>query len=374
MLAGLVLGASPALAAPGIAFDIDGRSIVLTADQLAAGADVAETTYVVDGTPQPLSGTSLRRALELAGANPDAISAVTASADLALLQLTRPDVAAVWPFPEGPALVWVDGEGRTALLRPASANGRAAQVIRSAPDTPLKATVDGAELIDVAIIASVETAKVGERVPLMARSGAENATYTWDFGDGTTAQGEKVTHRFTRAGRYRITVSASDAAGGGGTSQPVVVVVGAQKRRDADRGGASGRSRSSHDTGAASTPTPVAPPAVTSTASDPVVDAPAPAAAPAPAPQGKRKAKPKRAPQQEPEPVETPEPDPGEVSGTLLAEVSTPQSLAVRQAVASAPEPDSGGFHVAAIVWIALGSVLVLAFGVVAERRRRAKI
>lgn len=361
-LAGLAVWAAPALADPGITFDVDGRSVVVSADQLAASADVAGTTYTVDGLPQPLSGTSLRTALGLAGADPDAISAVTASADLALLQLTRPDVADLPPFPEGPALVWVDGEGRTSLLRPATAAGRAAQVVRSAPGAPLQATVDGASLLDVAVIVSVEEAKAGQIVPLMARSSAQDATYTWDFGDGTTDAGAKVEHRFSQRGRYRITVTADDGAGGGGTSRPVTIVVGAPKRRDADAVRATDAQRSSASrTGSEAT------------AATPRVAPAAAAATPEPAPAAEPKAE--REPAQTPKPNRAaprrkPVPDPDAVSGTLVADVSTPDSLAIRQAAVAAPVPDRGGFPVPPIVWIVLGAAVAASLGVLVERRR----
>jgi len=38
----------------------------------------------------------------------------------------------------------------------------------------------------------------------------ENLTLTWDFGDGTTAEGPTVTHQYTTAGTYTITLTAED--------------------------------------------------------------------------------------------------------------------------------------------------------------------
>jgi len=39
------------------------------------------------------------------------------------------------------------------------------------------------------------------------------AGFKWDFGDGATAGGEKVTHRYARRGQHIVTVTAADAAG-----------------------------------------------------------------------------------------------------------------------------------------------------------------
>lgn len=38
------------------------------------------------------------------------------------------------------------------------------------------------------------------------------APYRWHFGDGTTALGHSVTHRYARAGVYRLTVAGYDRA------------------------------------------------------------------------------------------------------------------------------------------------------------------
>jgi hypothetical protein len=352
--------AASADADPGLAFDLDGRQVLIAADQLATAPVSGPTTYVVDGVPQTLTGTTVRDAITLTGASPDAIDAVTASAGVALLQLTRPDVAAVPArFPEGPPLVWVDGDGRTTLLRPATATGQSAQVIRSDPGQPLEVSIAGAQPLEVAIIASVGHAKVGERVPLMARSGSDDATYAWDFGDGTVGDGSDVRHAFTAPGRYRVTVTVSDGAGGGGTSQPFVVIVEDEAAQTEPKAKPEKRQPATAATAAAA----------------PVTPAPAPAAAPPAVAPAAAAATPKRAaqakPKQQPRPkAETPDPD--AISGTLLADVSSPQSIAVQQAVVAAAPTDGGsGFHVPAIVWIGLGAIAAVSLGAAAERRRR---
>jgi len=352
-LVGLAVGgAGPARADPGLAFDVDGRTVVVTAEQLAATADVPETTYVVDGVAQPLRGTSVRAALALAGVDPDAISAVTASAGLALLQLTGPDVAAVPPFAEGPALVWVDAEGRTALLRPASASGRAAQVIRSAPNAPLSATVEGATAAEVAIITNVERAEVGERVALMAQSSAEDASYTWDFGDGTTARGEHVEHRFRRPGRYRVTVTAA----GAGASRPVVIIVDEPQRRTVLRSRQAGANDGSAD-GPVATP------------GSPDQSGTAPVATPKakPASQRRRRAK-AGADRAEARP---PARDPNAVAGTVLADAAAaPAPAASRSRPATRAASAADGFTVPPVVLVAAGAVALGGAGAWWQRRR----
>ena len=34
--------------------------------------------------------------------------------------------------------------------------------------------------------------------------------YSWDFGDGTTGQGEKVSHNYLKAGEYTVTLFVED--------------------------------------------------------------------------------------------------------------------------------------------------------------------
>jgi ABC-type transport system substrate-binding protein/PKD repeat protein len=48
--------------------------------------------------------------------------------------------------------------------------------------------------------------------------------YTWDFGDGTGADGQSVTHRFPAAGLYEVTLSVTDNIIGTGT-RPVTLTV-----------------------------------------------------------------------------------------------------------------------------------------------------
>jgi hypothetical protein len=48
---------------------------------------------------------------------------------------------------------------------------------------------------------------IGETVNLTVSQPANNEIYTWDFGDGNTAQGASVTHQYVITGKYRITLS-----------------------------------------------------------------------------------------------------------------------------------------------------------------------
>jgi immune inhibitor A len=52
----------------------------------------------------------------------------------------------------------------------------------------------------------------------------EQLTYAWDFGDGATATGSSVRHKFTVAGSYTVTLTVTDADGLAGTETRVVQV------------------------------------------------------------------------------------------------------------------------------------------------------
>jgi immune inhibitor A len=52
----------------------------------------------------------------------------------------------------------------------------------------------------------------------------EQLTYAWDFGDGTTATGSSVRHKFAVAGNYTVTLTVTDADGLAGTATRVVQV------------------------------------------------------------------------------------------------------------------------------------------------------
>ena len=50
------------------------------------------------------------------------------------------------------------------------------------------------------------------------------ASYTWNFGDGTTGTGSKVTHRYRSSGTYQVTLTVKDSAGQvASTAKPVSV-------------------------------------------------------------------------------------------------------------------------------------------------------
>jgi CSLREA domain-containing protein len=60
----------------------------------------------------------------------------------------------------------------------------------------------------------------GQPVQFSASAGdSRSAKYSWNFGDGTKADGQQASHIFGAAGTYLVTVTAADASGAEGTAQ-----------------------------------------------------------------------------------------------------------------------------------------------------------
>jgi PKD repeat protein len=62
----------------------------------------------------------------------------------------------------------------------------------------------------------------------------QGATYSWDFGDGSTGAGNSTTHRFTRAGTFAVTLRVTNDAGLTATTTRQVTVSGTLPAGSAD--------------------------------------------------------------------------------------------------------------------------------------------
>ena len=61
-----------------------------------------------------------------------------------------------------------------------------------------------------------EPVTVGTTLTFDASKSTDNVgiiSYEWNFGDGTTAKGVKVTHKYTKSGTYNVTLTVKDSAG-----------------------------------------------------------------------------------------------------------------------------------------------------------------
>jgi hypothetical protein len=73
--------------------------------------------------------------------------------------------------------------------------------------------------LPIAAISDIGQTRVGQRLTLNARASFvpagnnENFTYSWNFGDGTRADGIEVSHTYTAAGSYTLTLDVSAPGG-----------------------------------------------------------------------------------------------------------------------------------------------------------------
>ncbi|HUR84227.1 MAG TPA: PKD domain-containing protein [Solirubrobacteraceae bacterium] len=90
-------------------------------------------------------------------------------------------------------------------------------VVNSAGAGPLQITVNGGSLLAVSATASRDSADVGEPITFSARVRSPPPgpapTFTWTFGDGTTASGQSVTHSFNAANEIQVQVFAQVIGG-----------------------------------------------------------------------------------------------------------------------------------------------------------------
>ena len=67
-------------------------------------------------------------------------------------------------------------------------------------------------------------ARVNSSVAFSATVGAgDNVSYTWDFGDDTTATGPAVSHSYSAGGSYTVTLTASNSQGSEQVTGEIVV-------------------------------------------------------------------------------------------------------------------------------------------------------
>jgi hypothetical protein len=201
------------------------QPLTLSGDQISAAADVSPRSYTVrqraggPTTKVQLGGMSVRSLLQRAGVDPSSIRKIAVSRrDGSDLVLTRADLAEPPPFAEGPAVI-SDSGGGTRILRPVrnsrDANARD-DIISPINAGPLVVRVDDATSLSVTAKASPEQVRAGKDVTFTGsvQSGGGPFTYHWDFGDGATDEGQRVTHSFDGAldAQVQLTVTGNCSA------------------------------------------------------------------------------------------------------------------------------------------------------------------
>ena len=91
-------------------------------------------------------------------------------------------------------------------------SGAGRSVVNPAGAGPLQITVNGGSLLAVTANANRDQADVGDAITFSARVRSAPAgpapTFTWDFGDGSTAVGQTVTHTYNAPNQVQVQVSA----------------------------------------------------------------------------------------------------------------------------------------------------------------------
>ena len=68
-----------------------------------------------------------------------------------------------------------------------------------------------------------KTAKVNEEIQYDASCSKDADTYSWDFGDGTTASGSPAKHKYPNTGTYTVVLTAHHSSKSATNSQEITI-------------------------------------------------------------------------------------------------------------------------------------------------------
>jgi len=238
-----------------------GAQQTLSLDALAGSEDVRDRAYALRSgsgeSSQTVTGFSLARILDAAGADPYAFS---------FLEVQRPAGGAVLLSREqalssagdGPSAIYAAGSG-TGFIRPSTtpedlnagdsftAPQGIAIVLRKGTHLKVRATASTRHVHPdqrVRFSAIVEQAAAGELL-----------TYSWYFDDGSSAGGPEASHAFAKPGSYDVVVGITTPGNDTGTSAVVTIQVGAPLTGPNRKGGGTSKQANAPDHGTATSPT-----------------------------------------------------------------------------------------------------------------------
>jgi PKD domain len=320
-----------------------GAQQTLSLEALGGGEDVLGRTFVLRSpsgeATQTVSGFSLARILEAAGADPYSFSYVEVQRPAGgAVRLSRHQALDPGAFAEGPPTIYATPTG-TGFLRPSAGPGDANAADSFAAPQGVTITLRRGLPISVTAKASPLKTKPGRPVSFEAvvegAGAGEEVAYSWYFDDGGSATAATAIHRFDRRGSYDVVVGVTTPGDRTGASDVVTVQVGKPISGPDRKGGGTEQAAGAPDHGAASgggKPAAASPGASGTSSPAPsssAPDAPAPAAV-SPAPQAEATPPPRRRPDAPPS-VPAGEP----VSGELL-EAAAPAPVAPAEAPAVA--------------------------------------
>jgi len=126
------------------------------------------------------------------------------------------NVTYAWDFGDG-----TTGEGKSAAhIYPKAGTYMARLTVNDGESTACSISSDTANVklyrAPVAMIAPSNVCCIGEKA-IFDGSGSQSdggkLTYAWDFGDGSTGEGAKVSHVYTQSGTYKVTLKVDDNSG-----------------------------------------------------------------------------------------------------------------------------------------------------------------
>ncbi|MBJ7459009.1 MAG: PKD domain-containing protein [Thermoleophilaceae bacterium] len=324
-----------------------GGSKTVSLDSLSGSFDV-NAKYALVGpsgktTTTQIQGISLRALLDAVDADPTYSRVTIARPSGDPVRVTRAQIEG-----SGIGPVFYDDGGRATFVRPSyfSSDENAGDVISGSPLVVTQ--VDDSDFA-LKAKASKTNPKTSESVAFSATAtgaAGQRLTYKWNFNDGSTATGAKVSHNFKKRGYYRVLVTVRGEGESASSASVLKIQVGKAVKSDKQReGGGNNNSAGAPVSGRADG---------TSGSGDSAGSADA-------ARSQTRRAKKQSRPQQSPEAAQT-------VTGELLTSIAQPpqqNALAARSGQQNAENGSSGGIPSEAAG--AAGALALLGLGVALE-------
>lgn len=171
------------------------------------GADEEVTTMVVSVQEEPVSALALHGPVT---------ATVGTSVSFSATVGTGQNVSYAWAFGDGAT---ASGEvvshtyAITGTFTVSVTAGNATNEQAATQQITIEEAVSGEEPVNEPEIHAPSAAFVNGSIVFSGTASGDNVLYTWDFGDGETATGEMVSHRYAAPGSYTVTLTASNSQG-----------------------------------------------------------------------------------------------------------------------------------------------------------------